>query len=205
MDINLIKDKIRNRTPKPIDVFYNYGILVPLIKVNNSLELIYQVRAKNLKRQPGEICFPGGAVESNETYEEAAIRETCEELNIKEENINILGQLDYLISHSNSSIYPFLGEVYNIDIDKIDYNKAEVDRIFTVPLKFFLENQPNVYYIDLETVTGEDFPYEMVPKGENYNWDRGKNSVYFYEYEDYIIWGLTAKITKNLIDIIKKG
>lgn len=205
MDINLIKEKIKNRIPKPIDVFYNYAILVPLIKINNNLELVYQVRARSLERQPGEICFPGGAVEKNETFKEAAIRETCEELNIKEENINILGQLDYLISYSNSSIYPFLGELNNIDIYKLDYNKAEVDEIFTVPLKFFLDNEPNVYYIDLETVTGEDFPYEMVPEGENYKWNKGKYSVYFYEYEDYIIWGLTAKITNNLIDIIKRS
>ncbi len=205
MDINLIEEKVRNRTPKPIDVLYSYGILAPLIKINNNWELIYQVRAKNLERQPGEICFPGGAVEGNETFKETAIRETCEELNIGEDNIKILGQLDYLISYSNSSMYPFLGLINGIDIEKIHYNKAEVDHIFTVPLKFFLENQPNVYYIDLKTITGEDFPYEMVPNGEDYRWDRGKYSVYFYEYKDYIIWGLTAKITKNLIDIIKKG
>ncbi len=205
MIINLIEERIKNRIPKPMDIIYNYGILVPLIKIKNDWKLIYQVRAKSLERQPGEVCFPGGAVEGKESFKETAIRETCEELNIKEDNIKILGQLDYLISHSNSSMYPFLGIIKDVHIDKIKYNKEEVDHIFTVPFQFFLENQPNVYYIDLKTVTGEDFPYEMVPNGEDYNWDRGKHSVYFYEYENYIIWGLTAKITKNFIDIIKKS
>lgn len=49
----------------------------------------------------------------------------------------------------------------------------------------------------------EKFPYEKIPGGKNYDWKQGKYSVYFYEYQEYIIWGMTAKITKNFIDIIK--
>lgn len=205
MDIDIIANRIQKRIPEPMDVFSKYGVLVPLIEIDKEWELIYEVRAKNLKRQPGEISFPGGAVENGETFREAAIRETCEELNIKEKNIEVLGPLDYLISYSNASIHPFVGIIKDVDIEKINFSEYEVDHIFTVPLRFFLENEPSAYYIDLKTVIGEDFPYEMIPKGKKYNWNKGKYSVYFYKFKNYIIWGLTAKISKNFIDIIKKG
>lgn len=203
MELRRIEEKINNRESKPLDIMYNYGVLVPILEREGNLELVYEVRAKDLKRQPGEISFPGGELEDGETFEKAAIRETCEELNIDKENIRVVGELDYLISYANISIYPFLGVLENIKYDSIHYSKYEVDHIFTVPIKFLMETEPKVHYADIQTITEENFPYDKIPNGKGYYWDKGKNPIYFYEYEDYIIWGLTAKITKNFIDIIK--
>ena len=203
MDIGYIKDKVNDRLAKPMDVRYKYAILVPIIEKNNRLELIFQVRAKTLNRQPGEISFPGGEVEKGETFKEAAIRETMEELNILEENINVIGELDYIVSYYNSTVHGFLGTIEGVNVDKIKPNKAEVDHIFTVPLDFFLENEPDIYYLDLLIQNSAEFPYNLIPNGENYKWGKGKHTVHFYHYEDYIIWGYTAKVVKNLIEIIK--
>lgn len=203
MEIDKIQQKVKDRNPKPLDIMYNYGVLVPIIERDKNLQLVYEVRAKDLKRQPGEISFPGGELELGESFEEAAIRETCEELNLKEKNIKVIGKLDYLISHANISIHPFLGVLENIKYEDIHYSRDEVDHIFTVPLNFFIKREPKVYYIDLETIIEENFPYDKIPNGREYNWDKGKYPVYFYEYNNYIIWGMTAKITKNFIDIIK--
>lgn len=203
MDIEDIIKKIEGRIPKPLEIRQRYAILIPLIKNKGRWEIIYELRAKNLKRQPGEISFPGGQVEEGETYREAAIRETIEELNIKKENINLIGELDYLVSHSNIIIHSFLSTIHNVDVDKIRPNKEEVDHIFTVPLEFFMNEEPKLYYIDLHAAISEDFPYYLIPYGENYNWRFNKHSVYFYHYKDYTIWGYTAKMTKNLIDMIK--
>ncbi len=203
MDIEKIREIIKNRTPKPIDIKKNYAVLIPIIENNNKLEIIYELRSKNLDSQPGEISFPGGEVEDNETYEEAAIRETIEELNIKKENINIIGELDYLVSYANITIHCFLGTISGLIVDNIAPNSAEVDHIFTVPLDFLLENEPDVYYLDLKTVLNDEFPYNLIPNGRDYNWRRGKHSVMFYYYKDYIIWGFTARMTKQFIDIIK--
>ncbi len=98
-----------------------------------------------------------------------------------------------------------MATIDGIDVDKIRPNKGgEVDHIFTVPIDFFLENQPKVYYVDLHTSISRDFPYNLIPNGENYSWQKGKYPVYFYRYNDYIIWGgYTAKMTKHFIDIIK--
>mgnify|MGYP003754676329 CR=1 FL=1 len=203
MDIERIREKIKNRNPKPMDIKKRYSVLIPIVKNNNRLEIIYEVRAKDLETQPGEISFPGGEVEAGESFEEAAIRETIEELNIHKENIEILGELDYLISYAGLTIHCFVATISGVNVDKIKPNPDEVDHLFTVPLNFFLENEPDVYYLDLKTVLNDEFPYNLIPNGRDYNWRVGKHSVMFYHYKDYIIWGFTARMTKELIDTIK--
>lgn len=202
MDIDNIIDRFRNRTPRPIDIKKEYAVLIPLIRNKEQWEIIYELRSKKVT-QPGEISFPGGGVEGNETYKEAAVRETVEELNIKEENIKVIGELDYLVSHENMTIHCFLATISGVNVAKIEPNEDEVDHIFTVPLDFFLENKPDTYYLDLKTVLNDEFPYNLIPNGRDYSWRDGKRSVQFYHYGDYIIWGYTAKMTKQFIDILK--
>ena len=60
--------------------FRQYAVLVPLINISGVTYLIFEKRSNKLKRQPGEICFPGGKLEENETMQECAVRETEEEL-----------------------------------------------------------------------------------------------------------------------------
>lgn len=203
IDMEYIIRKIRNRTPQPIDIKQEYSVTIPLIKVKDSWHIIYEVRAKGLKRQPGEISFPGGKVEKGETYREAAIRETVEELNINKENINLVGELDYLVSRDNTIIHSFLAIIENVNLEDIKPNKSEVECIFTVPMDFFLENEPELYYVEFNPVFSSHFPYNLIPNGKDYNWRISKYSVYFYNYNGYIIWGYTAKMTKNFMDIIK--
>ncbi|MBU5425412.1 CoA pyrophosphatase [Tissierella pigra] len=203
MDIEKISEIIRDRTPMPIDIKKNYSVLIPIIEKDNRLEIIYELRSKNLNNQPGEISFPGGEVEHKETFVDAAIRETMEELNIERKNINIIGELDYLVSYANMTIHCFLGTISGLNVDNIVPNVSEVDHIFTVPLDFFLENEPDIYYLDLKTVLNDEFPYNLIPKGRDYNWRRGRHSVMFYHYNNYIIWGFTARMTKQFIDIIR--
>lgn len=203
MDIKYIENRIKNRYPKPMDVTSKYAVLIPLIQMDNKLQVIFQKRAKNMISQPGEISFPGGALEDNETYKDAAIRETMEELNLVRDNINILGELDYLVSYANITIHCFLGTIVGVDVDKIVPNPDEVDHIFTVPLEFFLQNEPERYELELKTLDNDEFPYYLIPNGRDYKWRSGIHSVLFYKYGDYIIWGFTAKMMRQLIDILK--
>lgn len=202
MQIEDIIEKFKNRIPRPIDIKKEYSVLIPLIMNNGKWEIVYELRSKDIS-QPGEISFPGGRVEKGETYKKAAIRETIEELNISENNIEVIGELDYLVSYENIRINCFLGIISGVDVDKINPDKGEVDHIFTVPLDFFLETDPDTYYLSVRTVLNEEFPYNLIPNGKDYSWRDGKRSVQFYHYKDYIIWGYTAKMTKQFIDIIK--
>lgn len=203
MNIERIRKLIKDRTPKPIDINREYSVLIPIIEKNNRLEIIFQLRSNNLNSQPGEISFPGGEVEEKESFKEAAIRETMEELNIEEENINVIGELDYLVSYGNIIIRCFIGTISGIDVEDIVPNPDEVDHIFIVPLNFFLENEPDIYYLDVKTLLNDEFPYNLIPKGREYNWRKGKHTVMFYQFKDYVIWGFTARMIKSLIDILK--
>jgi len=203
MNMDRIINKVISRNPKPLDIKGKYAVLIPLVENNGQIEVIYEVRAKNLKSQPGEISFPGGKVEEGESYKQAAIRETMEELNLKEENIKVVGELDYLVSYANFTIHCFLGIIDSITVDKILPNYDEVDHLFTVPLRYFIETKPDIYKLGLQTVGNEEFPYNLIPKGKDYNFRRGTHSVLFYKYNDYIIWGYTAKMTRHLIEIIE--
>ncbi|WFA07852.1 CoA pyrophosphatase [Tissierella sp. Yu-01] len=202
MNIDKLIKNVSERIPKPMDVEKKYSVLIPLIKNNGRWEVIYELRSKSLKSQPGEISFPGGKVEEDETFKDTAIRETVEELLIKTDNIKVVGELDYIVSYANFTIHCFLGIISGVNVDNIKPNEDEVDHLFTVPLEFFMENEPDKYVLDLQTVGNDEFPYSLIPNGRQYNFKRGKHHVLFYKYEDYIIWGFTAKMTKHLVDII---
>lgn len=203
MNIKDLTETIRSREPKPLDSIGKYSVLIPLVENGGRWEIIFELRSKTLKSQPGEVSFPGGRVEENESFEETAVRETMEELLIQRENIQVIGELDYLVSYSNFTIHCFLGIISGLDVDKIKPNEDEVDHLFTVPVEYLMKNQPKSYEMDLMTVANEEFPYSLLPNGKDYNFRKGKHVVLFYKYKDYIIWGFTARMTKHLVDLIK--
>ena len=199
MNIKNIKDKLKNTKPKPMDYEVSFAVLVPLIEIDGELNLIYEVRSNSIE-QPGEISFPGGRIEDGESPEEAAIRETSEELLLNKANIEIITELNYASSKSGAFIFTFLGLIKDIDPYEIGYSIDEVSEVFFVPLSFFLETSPEKYYMNYYPKADKDFPYHMVNNGEDYNWGSIRYPVYFYKYYNYIIWGLTAKITYSFIN-----
>ena len=82
MDLEKLKRSLLGRTPGLMDATGQYSVLVPLVEREGGLSLLYEVRAGSLRRQPGEVCFPGGRLEVAESPEECALRETWEELGI---------------------------------------------------------------------------------------------------------------------------
>lgn len=204
MIIEKLMEKLKNRTPKPLDTIGRYAVLIPLINIDGNWEVVYEKRAKHMNTQPGEVSFPGGSVEEGESYKEAAIRETTEELGVSPSEIEILGELDFLVSYANFTIHCFLGVLKVDDLDKLKVNPDEVDHIFKVPVEFLLNNEPLSYELALRTEDNDNFPYELIPRGRKYNFREGKHQVLFYQHDDYIIWGLTARLTKHLTDIIRE-
>lgn len=169
------------------------------------MHLVYEVRSENLSRQPGQISFPGGRVERGEGFSQAAVRECSEELLINENKIELLGEIDYLITPFNFIIYVFVGKLNFKDLSQISVNNYEVDEIFSVPIKYFLENEVEKYSATLKSEFDDDFPYHLIPQGKKHNQKRVEYEIYFYRYKGRIIWGITAEITKNFIDIIKSN
>lgn len=203
MNIHSIESILSNYKPKT-EASYKYSaVLIPLINIDNEYHLLFEVRSFNLNSQPGDICFPGGKTEEGESSQESAIRETMEELNIDRDQIKILGEVDTIMTPFNLIIRVFVGELLDVDIDKINYSKDEVEEIFTVPLSYFLQNEPKSYIFNSQMIVPEDFPMEKVYNGENYNWRKGKYPIYIYEYNDKFIWGMTARMTVQFIELFK--
>ena len=140
-----IKNKFENYKPY-INGFENMkraSILVPIVKKDNSYYILFEVRSKNLRTQPSEISFPGGKIENGETPLEAAIRETCEEIGTSKDNIEVISQLDLLITHMNLIVHPYVGILNSIE--NLNINSDEVDHTFLVPITYLLENKPTYY------------------------------------------------------------
>jgi peroxisomal coenzyme A diphosphatase NUDT7 len=204
MDLSAIKRKFHNRTPRILgsDDFYRFSVLLPLIEVDGDIHILFEVRSKQLRRQPGDICFPGGKVdETDRTEQDTAIRETCEELGIKEEDLSDIYPMDYIVSSFGTFIFPYIAVLEKTTA--LLPNPSEVAETFTVPLSFFLKNEPNVYKVGFTIEPEKDFPLDLIAGGENYNWQTRKVDEYFYFYEDRVIWGLTAKILKHFTGEIK--
>lgn len=178
-------------------------VLLPLIQGNSGLELLFEVRSLKLNRQPGEICFPGGQVEEIEFSRpgSAALREAREELGLSTEDIEPIGELDKLITPFGVLVYPFVGRI--LSPESIKPNRDEVDKIFTVPLSFLLDNPPQVSSLEVATRYSPDFPIDRVPKKYRGDWVKHWSlPAYIYEYQSYFIWGMTALILHHFLNII---
>ncbi|MFL0267726.1 NUDIX hydrolase [Candidatus Clostridium radicumherbarum] len=190
-----------DRKPSIIGEYKRSAVMLLLYEEDGETYLIFEERAHNLRHQPGDICFPGGKIEKNEIPKETAIRETMEELNLKSEDMDLIGEMDYFVSPYGSIMYPFVAKT---KAHNIYPSKDEVDHIIKVPIKFFLENEPLSYDMEIAPNLKEDFPYHLVKGGKNYKFSRGKLPQFFYKYEGNVIWGFTAMIVKKFAEIIKK-
>ncbi|MCX8663859.1 CoA pyrophosphatase [Gilliamella sp. B2840] len=195
---------ILKTTERPKQIKNKAAVLIPIVKVDNQLHLLFQIRSQKLKWQPGDICFPGGKVEIEDINpEQTAKRETCEELGIPINEITILGQLPKFIASLGMVIYPFIGKIDSIKNLKL--NIDEVESVFTVPLDWFKRNQPVHATMQVGHKPDNDFPYNLLPNRSKDWQKRSEHLVYFYQYNNYIIWGLTAQITKQFINTIQKA
>lgn len=182
--------------------FSKYAVMVPLIQKEDGVHVLFEVRSLELRRQPGEICFPGGRIDAQDPNEKsAAIRETIEELGIEKEDISNVYPLDFMISPFGMMIYPYAGLINRPE--KIQPNPKEVGEIFTVPLSYFMNNDPEIYHVNFKVEPEENFPFDLIVGGENYNWRTRALDEYFYVYEEKAIWGLTARILAHFIEILR--
>jgi 8-oxo-dGTP pyrophosphatase MutT (NUDIX family) len=178
------------------------AVLLPLIKTEqNQLAVVFTKRASTLRRQPGEISFPGGRwEEGDETEWSTALRETSEELRLPANTIQYLGALDVVIMPSQMIVHPFVGFLAKPEL--IQPNPQEVDEVFSVELDRLLATQPACYEVTIKVQPEANFPFHLIPNGENYAWRTGKIPQLFYEIDGRIIWGLTARILSHFLTIV---
>lgn len=202
VEIQRIRDCYVDKKPSIIGEAINnrYSIIIPIIELNGELQILFEVRAKSLRSQPGEIAFPGGKIEFQEDPRAAGVRELCEELGLFSSDIEIIGSEDILVTQHNRIIYCYIGLINSNA--KIIPSPAEVDHIFTAPLSYLQSFEPIIKVVKVITEAPKNFPYMELGLPENYKWLEGETNIYFYYYMDYTIWGLTAKILNNFMKVI---
>lgn len=185
------------------DTAFRSAVLIPLVQVEGEWHILFEVRSFTMRKQPGDISFPGGRIDAtDESPLAAAVRETSEELGVDPKTVHVVGQLSPYITSSSFVTYPF---VAIIDFDQIihAYNKEEVEEVFTVPVKWLLDYEPYKHEVSVELVPSTDFPFEKIVNGVQYQWRKRSMEEWFFDYDKYTIWGLTARILKHFIEIIK--
>lgn len=197
-------DRIRGRKAGVIgdEKRFRSAVCIALVdRGDGDHDVLFEVRSTEIPAQPGDICLPGGAIEPGESPEEAALRETAEELLIEPEQIEMLGPSDVFRAGSVVS-YPFVALISGYEGT---FSSREVAAVFRVPLSFFAKNEPEAYHIAYEPKFGEDFPFDRIHGGKNYGWRRAEQTTLFYQCGSHTIWGLTAEVMHSFVGILKSG
>lgn len=194
LNLTEIKIKISENSWRPTDFraeifpnnsLYNSAVLVPLVVHYSEINLLFTLRSSSLDRHSGQVSFPGGIIENNDNSPiDTALRETKEEIGIGKGNIQIIGQLIPFNISTGSFVYPVVGIIDSLE--NIRRNQVEVDRIFCIPLNWLCD--------------------PVHSRLKDYISDEGETrNVWFFDlFEGELLWGITAKITHDLIEIIKK-
>lgn len=148
-------------------------------KYIESPELIYTQRSSHLSTHSGEVSFPGGkADEIDLNLFGTALRESNEEISLSSKDVTELGKLNYLISRHKIEVNPFIATV---DRPQVLTPNEEIQEIFTVPLDFLLD-PANIQREVIERQGG----VWQVPS---------------WNIKNQKIWGLTAMITVNFLNV----
>ena len=148
----------------------------------------------------GKFVFRGGRIESSDRNEEAAaVRETCEELGLSPGELECFGPLDYLIE-PHRVVYPFIGQI--LQPERIRPNEEEVSRLFYIPLEELKTFKPEVHSVDVLYRPKDGFPFELILNDQGTMWKRGEHDMYFYNFEEFTVWGLTALILHHFLGLM---
>ena len=172
-----------------------YAILVPWIETDDGDALLLEVRSQ-LVKQPGEVCFPGGRAEPGESAIDAAVRETCEELGIERDSIEVISELESLTMGDGRSVHSVTARLNIRDLDSLRLSEDEVAEVFLLPSGWLADNPPAHY--DLASTPDEELPEKLRAYLANYGEYRKTGQTDYLEYEGHGIWGLTARIIKGL-------
>lgn len=202
VDRKLVEDVFRDHKAQPIGRHRFYCVLVPFVEREGELYLMLEKRSEDIPADPGEICFPGGRMEEGETPDQCAVRETCEELGISPDDIELTGEGNTLYGYANYTIYSRIGFVSYEAFERTEPNSAEVGEVFLLPVSYFMENAPEEYTEPID-FRPKSFPYERVNIPDDYKWRHGRWEIPVYETEGRLVWGLTARIIKSTVETIR--
>ena len=179
--LNKIRQGLAEHKPlKNLQINKQASVLIPLLESEGELFVLLTQRSEKLRSHAGQVSFPGGKQDTkDENSLETALRETFEEIGLNKKNIEIIGTLDQILSLHYYLVTPFVGLIPEnfVSIPNAD----EIEAVFKVPLTFFM-NGDNHWTEEFKT------PIATV-------------LVHHFNFQDFDIWGLTAKLILRLLEI----
>ena len=157
------------------------AVLVPLVMRPEGLAVLLTQRTQHLAAHAGQISFPGGRREESDADSvEAALRETEEEVGLPRDHIEVIGRLDTYVTSTGFEVTPVVGLVrapYPVKLDPF-----EVAEVFEVPLAFILD--PVNHQRHSREIGGRHRTFYVLP------------------YQHRNIWGATAGMLVNLVEVL---
>ncbi|WP_271409015.1 CoA pyrophosphatase [Pseudomonas sp. Q1-7] len=174
--------RVQSYSPRTLETDHDFpeaAVLVPVTR-GDEPELVLTLRASGLSTHGGEVAFPGGRRDPEDPdLIRTALREAEEEVGLPPGLVEVIGPLSTLVSRHGIKVTPYVGLVP----DFVEYkaNDGEIDSVFSVPLAFFRDDPRQVTHrIDY---LGRSW---YVPS---------------YQYGEYKIWGLTAIMIVELVNL----
>lgn len=152
-----------------------------LFPTSEGVSTLFTVRRRDLSDHAGQISFPGGKREENETFLETAVRECEEEVGIPPEAVTVLGALTPLyIPPTRFMVHPFVGAVS--DLPPLSLQEREVESVLQVPMRVLAD--------------------PTTRRVEKWDFRGAKSDIPLFHVDGHEIWGATAMITAELLEIL---
>lgn len=161
------------------------AVLLPLLIKDDSYHILFTKRTNRVSHHKGEVSFPGGIYDDHDVDLGAtALRETHEEIGVRSQDVKLLGGLDEVVTvTSHFIVSPFVGLIpYPYPFNPC---REEIEEILLIPLQYFSE----------EGVLSKDYMRNQSKT----------RMVYIYQWGHHSIWGATAEILHQFLELICGG
>jgi len=156
------------------------AVLIPLVQEGDAWHLLYTRRTQRVESHKGQVSFPGGGCDEEETTpEQTALREAQEEIGIDPASVRLLGRLTNMITITSFRVTPVVGVINWPTVFRL--NEREVDRIFRIPLTWLADSANR---------------WELPFPGRN------RSVVVYHPYDGEVVWGATARMTVDFLNTI---
>jgi 8-oxo-dGTP pyrophosphatase MutT (NUDIX family) len=159
------------------------AVLLLVYELEGEPHTVFTLRTHLVETHKGQISFPGGAADpEDDDLRLTALRETDEELGVRPEDVEVVGQLDDWVSITGFLVTPYVGLIHGPTPYPFRPNRHEVAEVIEVPLS---------HLMDESNVTEEMRQYD------------GRDVLmYSFVFKEHVIWGLTARILKEFLDLL---
>lgn len=158
------------------------AVLVPLLSQGGEWHLLFTRRTDQVESHKGQVSFPGGACDDGETSpEQTALREANEEIGLDPLGVRLLGRLNPMMTISSFIVTPVVGVIPWPTVFRPAH--AEVARVFSMPLTWLMERSNRW----------------------EFNLPGGHNVILFHPYDGEVLWGATARMTVDFIELLTSG